>query len=53
MKEMLLVSFGFCVWDIPALILLVAMAVALAAHILRQRQREKEFEKREKTAETA
>lgn len=45
MKEMLLVSFGFCVWDIPALILLVAMAAVLGVHIVRQKKREKDFEK--------
>ena len=37
-------SFGFCAWDIPALIVLLAMVVIFIVHRHNQKKREKEFE---------
>ena len=37
--------FGFCLWDLLALIVLAAMVVVLVGHVLRQRRRQKRLEK--------
>lgn len=37
-------TLGFCFWDIPALIVLIVMAVVLIVHMVKQNRREKEFE---------
>lgn len=37
-------SLGFCMWDIPALIVLAAMVVVFAVHRHKQKKREKDFE---------
>lgn len=44
MHEYFHTAFGFCLWDVGALLLLVAMIVVLAVHIVRQKKREREFE---------
>ena len=38
-------TFGFCLWDLLALIVLAVMIVVLVVHIVKQRRREKDFEK--------
>lgn len=35
---------GLCAWDLPALIVLVAMIVVFAVHRHKQKKREKDFE---------
>lgn len=52
MNEFVHTTLGFCFWDIPALIVLIAMIVVLVLHIIKQKRREKEFEDElsEKTA---
>lgn len=37
-------SLGFCIWDIPALIVLIAVIVVFIAHRHNQKKREKDFE---------
>ena len=37
-------ALGYCIWDIPALILLIAMVVICLIHIKKQKKREQEFE---------
>ena len=37
-------QFGFCPWDIAALLVLVAMVVVLVVHNIRQKKRERDFE---------
>ena len=44
MHEYFHTTFGFCLWDVAALIVLVAMVVVLVAHIIRQKKRERDFE---------
>lgn len=44
MHEYFHTRFGFCMWDIGALILLVAMVVVLVVHIIRQKKRENDLE---------
>lgn len=36
--------FGLCVWDLPALIVLIAMVVVFAVHRHNMKKREKDFE---------
>ena len=38
-------TFGFCLWDLLALFVLVAMVIVLAVHITKQKKRQKELEK--------
>ena len=38
-------TFGFCLWDILALIVLVAVVAVLVGHTVQQRKREKNFER--------
>lgn len=35
---------GFCIWDIPALVVLIATVVVFLLHRHKQKKREKEFE---------
>lgn len=35
---------GFCAWDLPALIVLVAMMIVFITHRHNQKKREKDFE---------
>lgn len=44
MHEYFHTTFGFCLWDICALIVLVAMVVVLVVHIVKQKKRERDFE---------
>ncbi len=44
MHEYFHTKFGFCMWDIGALIVLIAMVVILVVHIVNQKKREQEFE---------
>ena len=44
MHEYFHTTFGFCLWDAAALVVLVAMVVVLATHIVRQKKRERDFE---------
>ena len=44
MHEYFHTRFGFCLWDIGALIALVLMVVVLIVHIVRQKKRESDFE---------
>ena len=44
MHEYFHTRFGFCMWDAGALILLAAVVVILAVHVVRQKKRESEFE---------
>lgn len=44
MSEMIHTTLGFCFWDIPALIILVAMVVVLIVHIVKQKKRERNLE---------
>ncbi len=44
MHEFFHTKFGFCMWDAGALVLLAAVVILLAAHVVRQRKREREFE---------
>ncbi len=37
-------SFGWCFWDFPSLVVLLAMAVVFALHRVRQRRRQKSYE---------
>ena len=41
MYEFVHTKLGFCFWDIPALIVLIAI---IAVHVIRQKRRENEFE---------
>lgn len=36
-------AFGWCFWDLPALIVLVAIVVIFAVHSKKMKDREKEF----------
>lgn len=38
--------FGFCIWDVGALIVLIVMIVVLVVHMVRQKKREQEFEEK-------
>lgn len=44
MHEYFHTRFGFCLWDIGALIALAAIVVVLVVHIIRQKKRENELE---------
>ncbi len=44
MHEYFHTKFGFCMWDAGALLLLAAVIIVLAVHVVRQRKREREFE---------
>lgn len=37
-------TFGFCLWDLAALVALAAMIVVLVVHGAKQRKRERDFE---------
>lgn len=37
-------TLGFCIWDIPALIVLIAIVVVFIVHRHNQKKREKDFE---------
>lgn len=37
-------TFGFCMWDILALIVLLVMVVTLIVHIVKQKKRRDELE---------
>ncbi|MBI4856903.1 MAG: hypothetical protein HY818_09195 [Acetobacterium woodii] len=37
-------TLGFCIWDIPALIVLIAIVVIFIVHRHNQKKREKDFE---------
>ena len=36
-------KLGFCMWDIPSLLLVIVMAAVLAGHLIRQKKREEDF----------
>lgn len=38
------ISFGWCTWDLPALLLVVAMTVVFVVHQVQMRRRERKFE---------
>ncbi len=44
MHEYFHTKFGFCMWDVGALVLLAAVIIVLAVHMVRQKKREREFE---------
>ncbi len=44
MHEYFHTKFGFCMWDAGALVLLAAVIIVLAVHMVRQKKREREFE---------
>lgn len=44
MHEYFHTRFGFCLWDVGALVVLVLIVVMLAVHTVRQRKREQDFE---------
>lgn len=44
MHEYFHTRFGFCMWDIGALIVLVLMVIVLIVHVVKQKKREKDFE---------
>lgn len=54
MHEYFHTRFGYCLWDIGALAVLVLMVVVLIVHIAKQKKREREFEDElsEKMADT-
>ena len=37
-------TFGFCLWDIGALVVFIVMAVTLIGHIYKQKKRQNELE---------
>lgn len=37
-------SFGWCFWDLPSLLVLIAMVVIFVLHRMQQRKREKTYE---------
>ena len=37
-------QFGFCLWDLGALVALAAMIVVLAVHVVKQKKRQRDFE---------
>lgn len=43
MHELFHTRFGFCLWDVGALVILVLIVVILAVHIVRQNRRERDF----------
>ena len=44
MYEFVHTKLGFCFWDIPALIVLIAIIAVFVVHVIRQNRRENEFE---------
>ena len=44
MHEYFHTKFGFCMWDVGALIVLVVMIIILIVHIAKQKKRESDFE---------
>ena len=38
-------TFGFCLWAVLAMIVLIAIVVALVVHIIKQKQRQDKLEK--------
>ena len=44
MHEYFHTKFGFCMWDVGALILLAAVIVVLVVHVIRQKKRERDLE---------
>ena len=44
MHEYFHTKFGFCLWDIGALIVLAVMIIVLVVHMARQKKRESDFE---------
>lgn len=44
MYEFVHTKLGFCFWDIPALIVLIAIIAVFVVHVIRQKRRENEFE---------
>lgn len=44
MYEFVHTKLGFCFWDIPALIVLIAIIAIFVVHVIRQKRRENEFE---------
>ena len=44
MYEFVHTKLGFCFWDIPALIVLIAIIAVFGVHVIRQKRRENEFE---------
>ena len=44
MYEFIHTKLGFCFWDIPALIVLIAIIAVFVVHVIRQKRRENEFE---------
>lgn len=45
-------AFGWCIWDLPALIVLAVIVIIFAVHVYKMKKREKEFEKELAQAET-
>lgn len=37
-------SFGWCFWDLPSLLVLIAMVVVFVLHRMQQRKRQKSYE---------
>ena len=44
MHEYFHTKFGFCLWDLGALIVLLAMIIVLVVHVIRQKKREHDLE---------
>ena len=44
MYEFVHTKLGFCFWDIPAQIVLIAIIAIFVVHVIRQKRRENEFE---------
>lgn len=44
MHEYFHTKFGFCPWDLGALLALAAIVIVLVVHIIRQKKREHELE---------
>ncbi len=44
MHEYFHTTFGFCLWDLAALAVLVLIVVILVLHVVRQRRRERDMQ---------
>ena len=44
MHEYFHTRFGFCLWDLGALVVLIVMVIVLIVHIIKQKKRESDFE---------
>lgn len=46
-------TLGFCMWDIPALIVLIAIVAVFVVHQVRHKKRQKEFDEQLQATENA